>query len=139
MICASVPTAMSAYVLAARWVAMRRLWRQPVTVQTAVSFFHSSCHHAGDLSAMTQSFIALLPVFIVILVGFAAAQRIDCGNHWSAVDHVATMFCFRHHLQGNRGGGFFSMCPYGHGACHDAWHFTMFACCLFCSDRSFRF
>jgi hypothetical protein len=44
---------------------------------------------------MTQSFIALLPVFIVILVGFGLRRSgLIAETHWSAVDHVCYYVLF---------------------------------------------
>lgn len=44
---------------------------------------------------MTAAFIALLPVFIVILVGFALRKSQLIGEgHWSAVDHVCYFVLF---------------------------------------------
>jgi malonate transporter len=44
---------------------------------------------------MTQSFIALLPVFIVILVGYALRRSgLIADEHWTAVDHVCYYVLF---------------------------------------------
>lgn len=44
---------------------------------------------------MTQSFIALLPVFIVILVGYALRRSgLIAGDHWTAIDHVCYYVLF---------------------------------------------
>ena len=44
---------------------------------------------------MTQSFIALLPVFIVILVGFGLRRSGLIGeNHWAALDHICYFVLF---------------------------------------------
>ncbi|MGB9143555.1 MAG: AEC family transporter, partial [Aestuariivirga sp.] len=44
---------------------------------------------------MTQSFIALLPVFIVILIGFGLRRGgLIAEEHWSAVDHVCYYVLF---------------------------------------------
>ncbi len=44
---------------------------------------------------MTQSFIALLPVFIVILVGYALRRSaLIAEEHWNAVDHVCYYVLF---------------------------------------------
>ena len=44
---------------------------------------------------MTQSFIALLPVFIVILIGFGLRRgRLIDEEHWSALDHICYYVLF---------------------------------------------
>lgn len=44
---------------------------------------------------MTQSFIALLPVFIVILVGYGLRRsELIAEDHWTAVDHVCYYVLF---------------------------------------------
>ncbi len=44
---------------------------------------------------MTQSFIALLPVFIVILVGYGLRRSgLIAEDHWTAVDHVCYYVLF---------------------------------------------
>ena len=44
---------------------------------------------------MTQSFIALLPVFIVILVGYGLRRSgLIAEEHWTAVDHVCYYVLF---------------------------------------------
>src|SRR6185295_4394226 len=44
---------------------------------------------------MIQSFIALLPVFIVILVGYGLRRSgLIAEDHWSAVDHVCYYVLF---------------------------------------------
>ena len=44
---------------------------------------------------MTQSFIALLPVFIVILVGYVLRRSaLIADDHWTAIDHVCYYVLF---------------------------------------------
>jgi hypothetical protein len=44
---------------------------------------------------MTQSFLALLPVFIVILVGFALRRSgLIAADHWAALDHMCYYVLF---------------------------------------------
>jgi malonate transporter and related proteins len=44
---------------------------------------------------MTQSFLALLPVFIVILVGFGLRRSgLIAADHWSALDHLCYYVLF---------------------------------------------
>ena len=122
LVCAGVPTAMSAYVLARQMGGDATLVATTVTLQTLLSVITIPLLIIFAESVQMNAFIALFPVFIVILLGYLLRRSrfIDDQPLAGRRPDLLLRAFPGHHLQGDRRRRFLAHSGVEHGGGHDA-------------------